>query len=111
MKNEQLLNKTISTNEKVVLTYKDTNSKDYTLILSSSPKIQLSELKEELNTTVNSNQSTETVNNVDNKDNTIIASGKLPQTGINITIIFVILLIAIISLIIYKKYNSYKDIK
>ena len=49
MKNMNLLNKTIATNEKVVLTYKDTASKDYTVTLTSSPTIQLSEVKEDLN--------------------------------------------------------------
>ena len=47
MQNTDLLKKTIATNEKVVLTYKDTKSKDYTVELTSSPKIQLSEEKEE----------------------------------------------------------------
>ena len=60
MKNDQLLNKTIATNEKVVLTYKDTESKDYTVTLSSSPKIQLSEVKEELTATVTYSPNTET---------------------------------------------------
>ena len=43
MKNETLLNKTISTNQKVVLTYKDSVSQDYTVTLDSSPKIKLQE--------------------------------------------------------------------
>lgn len=60
MQNTELLNKTIATNEKVVLTYTDTNSKDYTVTLSSSPKIQLSEVKEELTATVSYDPSTET---------------------------------------------------
>ena len=175
MKNEQLLNKTISTNEKVILTYKDTDSKDYTVILSSSPKIQLSEVKEELDATISYNPSTETsgtvkatiktnkkvnavdgwtlseegttltkvysvnttetvhlvdldnmekdvlvnINNIksvnsdnkNNKEDTTIATERIPKAGINIIMIFVILSIAVISLIIYKKYNSYKDVK
>lgn len=64
MKNEQLLNKTIATNEKVVLTYKDTNAKDYTVTLSSSPKIQLSEIKEELTATVSYDPTTKTTGTV-----------------------------------------------
>lgn len=64
MKNENLLNKTIATNEKVVLTYKDIDNMDYTVTLSSSPKIRLSELKEELTATVNYNPTTETVGSV-----------------------------------------------
>lgn len=175
MKNEQLLNKTIATNEKVVLTYKDTDSNDYTVTLSSSPKIQLSEVKEELTATISYDPTTETtrtvkatiktnkkvnavdgwtlsedgktlsktystnttetvhlvdldnmtkdvlvtINNIksansdndNNKDDTTIATGKLPQAGVSITIIFIILLIVVFSIITYKKYNSYKDIK
>ena len=64
MKNTNLLNKTIATNEKVVLTYKDTNSKDYTVELTSSPKIQLSEVKEELTATVTYNPTTNTTEKV-----------------------------------------------
>ncbi len=64
MQNSELLNKTISTNEKVVLTYKDVNNKDYTLELTSSPKIQLSEVKEELTATVSYNPSTNTTESV-----------------------------------------------
>lgn len=175
MKNEQLLNKTLSTNEKVVLTYKDTDSNDYTVTLSSSPKIQLSELKEDLTATISYDPTTETtqtvqaiiktnkkvnevegwtlsedgktltktystnvtetvhlvdldnmtkdilvtINNIksvnsdndNNKFDKTIATGKLPQAGVDITIIFVILLTVVICLITYKKYNSYKDIK
>ena len=174
MKNEELLNKTIATNEKVVLTYKDTNSKDYTVELTSSPKIQLSEVKQELTATVSydptttttgnvkatiktnkkvnevdgwtlsedgmtltktySKNTTETVHLVDiegmtkdvvvtinniktansgnNKDDTTVAPGILPQTGVNITItIASFTAIIVVAVIFYKKYNGYKDIK
>ena len=175
MKNEELLNKTIATNEKVVLTYKDTNSKDYTVELTSSPKIQLSEVKQELTATVSydptttttgsvkatiktnkkvnevdgwtlsedgmtltktySKNTTETVHLVDldnmtkdviikisnitnstidenKKDDTTVATGILPQTGVNITITLVsIVAIIAVAVIFYKKYNDYKDIK
>lgn len=98
MKNEKLLNKTIATNEKVVLMYKDTDSKDYTVTLSSSPKIQLTEVKEESNAAINN-------------DPTIKATGILPNAGVSIKILFIIVLIILFSIITYKKYNSYKDIK
>ena len=102
MKNEQLLNKIISTNEKVVLTYKDTDLKDYELILSSSPKIQLSEVKGGLTSTSNKNNE---------KDNTI-AKGILPNTGINVVISTVsVITIILIAIVFYKKYSNYKDIK
>ena len=102
MKNEQLLNKIISTNEKDVLTYKDTDLKDYELILSSSPKIQLSEVKGGLTSTSNKNNE---------KDNTI-AKGILPNTGINVVISTVsVITIILIAIVFYKKYSNYKDIK
>ena len=64
MKNTKILNKTIATNEKVVLTYKDIDSKDYTVELTSSPKIKLSEIKEELTATVSYDPTTETTGKV-----------------------------------------------
>ena len=55
--------------------------------------------------TQNSNQTPE------NKNDTTIATGELPKAGINMAIIFLIISIAIISVVFYKKYNNYKDIK
>lgn len=102
MKNEQLLNKTIATNEKVVLTYKDINAKDYTVILESSPKIQLSKV-------------IEAVNNgeikIENNNDSTIATGKLPQAGKSIKIVFIIILAILISIGIYKRYHNFRDIK
>ena len=95
MKNTELLNKTIATNEKVKLTYTDTNEKEYEVILTSSPKIQLSE------------KLIETQGNTD----ATTANTILPQAGINITIIFSLIAIIMISIIIYKKCNDYKDVK
>ncbi len=90
MQNAKLLNKTIATNEKVVLTYKDTGLKDYTVTLTSSPKIQLAEVKVVDDTKLN---------------------GKLPQTGESIIIAISIVIITLVLLIIYRKYRDYKDIK
>jgi len=45
------------------------------------------------------------------KKDTTTATDKLPQTGVSLTIIICLISITIISIIIYKKYNSYKDIK
>lgn len=96
MKNAELLNKTISTNNKVVLTYKDIESKNFTITLSSSPQIQLAEVKEEI---------------IDNNEDNTIAKDILPNAGVSITIGLIMLVITIILIIIYKKYNSYRDIK
>ena len=108
MKNEKLLNKTIETNEKVVLTYKDIDSKDYTVELTSSPKIQLSEVTEQdMNTNLDN-----TNNNQKNGIDTTVAKKKIPQTGMNMVIIMPsITAILLIIIVLYKKYKSYKDIK
>lgn len=110
LKNKKLLNKTIATNEKVILTYKDTAEKDYTVTLSSSPKIKLSEVKETETNTVGKNEiGTNTVGKND-KDSTT-AKGILPKAGTIMTITFAIIGIALFSIIAYKKYSNYKDIK
>lgn len=96
MNNANLLNKIIATNEKIVLTYKDESLKDYTVTLSSSPKIQLSEIKEEVKT-------------ID--EDTTKSKGILPKAGVNMVIIFIILVVSMFSLIILKKYLNYKDVK
>lgn len=93
MNNKDLLDKVISTNEKVVLTYKDTDFKDYTVTLSTSPKIQLSEIKDEL------------------QEDTTIAKTILPRAGLNMIVIIIIGAVVIITVIISKKYKSYNDIK
>lgn len=170
MKNEKLLEKVIATSEKTEMQYINKSGNETTIVLTSSPKIQLSEVKEELNfilsydpttnttgkvmATIKANKkvnevegwslsddgmtltkefsinTTETVhlvdidnmtkdvivkiNNIINKepakDNTT-ATGELPLTGISATIIICLIVTAIISIIIYKKYNSYRDIK
>ena len=102
MKNTELLNKTIATNEKVVLTYEDTEQKEYTVTLTSSPKIQLSEVKEP-------EQPVETPED-DGKDDTTIKED-IPQTGENIAIILGLAVMAISLLIIVVKYRKYKEIK
>jgi hypothetical protein len=106
MKNENLLNKTISTNEKVVLTYKDTDSKDYAVTLTSSPKIQLSKA-EELTTAVTNDSNTGTKNNND----TTTANRVLPKTGVSYSIIIVLVGVILIAIFNFRKNKSYKDIK
>lgn len=112
MKNSNLLNKTISTNEKVVLTYKDTDSKDYTVTLSSSPKIQLSEVKEESTNTKKDNPVKENSvqENSKEKDNTI-ASATLPKAGKSMVIVALALVVLLALMVAYFKYNKLKDIK
>ena len=93
MKNEELLNKTIATNEKVELIYTDVNSQNYFVTLTSSPRIQLSEITKE-----------------SKQDNTT-ATGILPFAGMmNIIFVscFAVLFFGIVALI---KFISYKDVK
>ena len=57
------------------------------------------------NTNKESNSSTKEQDNA-------LPSGKLPQTGVNMTLPIVsVIAIALIAIIFYKTYNSYKDIK
>ncbi len=44
-------------------------------------------------------------------EDTTIAKGILPKTGVYMTIVYVIISIFIISFVLYKKYNNYKDVK
>ena len=103
MKNKEILNKIIATNEKVVLTYTNTEGKQYTATLSNSPSIKLTEIKEENN---------DKTNNVADKntDNTT-AKNPIPQTGANYFVLAVIPIAMIIAIYLNKKKNEYKDIK
>ena len=96
MSNEDLLGIVISTNEQVVLTYTDSSSVEYEVILSSSPQICLTEVTDETNS-----------NSVD----TTTAAGTLPQTGDERLIFFGIALIFIITIIVYTKFHKFNDIK
>lgn len=105
MNNTALLNKTIATNEKVVLTYKDLQEKDYTVVLDSSPKIQLTEVKEESSKSKDGENSKN-----DDKDGTI-ARGSLPNTGKSTIVLLAGISIAIFSIFTYVKVIKSKDIK
>ena len=115
MKNTELLNKTIATNEKVVITYKDKEAKDYEVTLTSSPEIKLSEVE---NTVENNesddndkkDQSTNNTNENNGQDSTT-AKGKLPQTGLNMTAAISLITVIVVAAVMYKMYNRYRDIK
>ena len=62
------------------------------------------------NTNNEENNNTEKPTNTIIEDNTV-ASGELPQTGVNMTIIFCLISITLVSIVLYKKYRDYKDIK
>lgn len=99
MENTELLNKTIATNEKVVFTYQDSDTKEHEVILESSPKIKLAEVKK-----------TENTNGSKKDDDKTTAPGTIPQTGVNITIALSIIVVIAVSIVIYKKYSDLKDI-
>ena len=61
--------------------------------------------QQESSNTLKTNQNLKKIND------TTVATGKLPQAGVSITIIFIIILIILISIVSYKKYYKYKDIK
>lgn len=131
MQNADLVDKTIATSEKVVLTYTDSESKDYTLELTSSPKIRLSVVDEEPEqptqepTEESTQEPTEeptvkptvkpTEQAVQNaqpsKDNTVIKTGESAQTVIIASIVMSLMAVVIISIMIDKKRNSCEDIK
>lgn len=100
MGNTELLNRTMSTNEKVVLTYTDVDSEEYTVTLTSSPKIQLSEVEE-----VVTQPEEPKVDNTEKPEDTTIITGKLPDTGLKIGVVL-LLVISGIGIIAYFEYNK-----
>ncbi len=106
MKNASLLNKTIATNEKTEITYKDADEKEHTVALTSSSTIQLKEEQEQKD-----NNNSQNTGSQPKQDNTT-AKGMIPQTGVNI-VMFVAIMISMLIIIalIYKKYHNCKDIK
>lgn len=45
------------------------------------------------------------------KDDTTVTTGKLPQTGVSMTIVFVIIFAIALALLYYRRYSNCKDIK
>ena len=99
MQNSKLLNKTIATNKKVVLTYNDKDNKKYTVELTSSPKIQLTEIKEKENTTDTNNTTSDIT----------IATKKIPQTGVGIGLTVAIISVAGIVGFAFYKSKKFKN--
>lgn len=95
MKNSKLLNKTIATNQKVVLTYTDKDNKNYTVELTTSPKIQLTEIKEKAD--------------ANNTTDDTIATKKMPQTGESIIAIVAIVAVAGIVGFAFYKSNKFRN--
>lgn len=87
MNNKELLNKVISTNEKVVLKYKDSSTVEHEVILTSSPSIKLIEVQ----------SVEETVEN--------------PPTGLYISLgILIVAIVGGVTFILSKKKNYFSKI-
>lgn len=102
MNNQELLEKTLSTNERVVLTYNDSANTAHTITLENNPKIKLSEENEPVEGT------DEKPSDEKPSDNTT-SDEKLPNTGKKAVKILAIILIAIAGIYGYNKYKNLKE--
>lgn len=89
-----------------------TINKDLTNSAISGNNNNNTETKEENKITDNSiDTKKENNNSAKGQDNTL-SQGKLPQTGVNMTLpIASVIIITLTAIIFYKKYNNYKDVK
>lgn len=85
MNNSGLINKVIATNEKVVLKYKDTKDTEHTIVLDSSPKIELKELEDDT-----------------------VATTALSQTGETVLIVTTVSILAVAAVITWRRYKNMK---
>ena len=85
MNNSGLINKVIATNEKVVLKYKDTKDTEHTIVLDSSPKIELKELEDDT-----------------------VATTSLSQTGETVLIVTTVSILAVAAVITWRRYKNLK---
>ena len=133
MENKNILNKEIATNEKVVLTYKDVDSKEYTVTLQDSPKIKLVNVEEKEEEKQTNDEETakgeeqangeETSKSEAKKENegktskdegkqdSTAASGSLPHAGAGMMLGISILGLLGLGMCAYLKYNKLKDVK
>lgn len=119
-----IFNKEISTNEKVVLKYTDQTEKENEVILTSSPKIKLVEKKENINIGDKNNDEkpstgieqqkpiiTDSQSTTKTPQDTTVAKGILPNTGVSLIIVLSIIVVVIIAIIGLKGWISNRDIK
>ena len=114
--NSALLEKVISTNEKVEVEYKDAEETEKTVTLTSSPKIKLTQ--KEIGSGNGTGGQTGTQqggtggatqggqNGNGNGDNSVFG-GRLPQTGVGIGIGTAIIVVFALGIIFYKKSKKY----
>ena len=113
-KQSPVYNKELATNEKILLTYKDREEKDYEVTLASSPKIKLVEV-EESQTSGKTEEITKDRNEKQEGDSeqkdTTVANGILPNTGVSFIIIIAIMGVCIMAIVGLKGYRDNRDIK
>lgn len=100
MKNANLIDKVINTNEKITVTYSDEEDTQYEIMLSTSPQIQLVKIKE----------NPEVVDPQPGAD-TSQSDRILPDTGENIIYITSTIVLLLIGIVTFKKIRDMKDIK
>ena len=91
MKNVKILDKVIATSEKTELTYINYLDTETTVVSTSSPKVQLTEVKNVVPT---------------EPQDTTTAPGKIAQAGISDTLTFVIFAVVAIGIIGFVKYKK-----
>lgn len=101
MNNTKLLDKVISTNEKVVLTYTDNESKEYEVTLDSSPKVKLTKSEDDKKNNIIGSTDKE---NTSKEDNTI-SKNILPNTG-KIILMWSIAIIAVSGIVAHIRYKK-----
>ena len=113
-KQSPVYNKELATNEKILLTYKDREEKDYEVTLASSPKIKLVEVEESQTSGITENPTEDgkekQVGDSAQKDTTV-ANGILPNTGVSFIIIIAIMGVCIMAIVGLKGYRDNRDIK
>lgn len=98
MSNKNLLNKVISTNEKVVLNYTDSSSIAHEVVLESSPSVKLVKVEEP--------KKDEETPKEDNKETTV----ENPNTGLYVSFTVVGLIAFGVAVITFKKKNYFSKI-
>ena len=109
---EELLNKPISTSEKVELTYtaKQSQEETKTVELTQNPQIELKEINDNNNANNNNNNNIPNTNN-NNQANNINKPVVLPNAGNSIKILLAIAMVIIIAIILKIKITNLKDVK
>lgn len=109
---------TIKTNKKVNkvdgwILSEDGMSLTKTYYNNTTEKVHLIDVdnnETDVNITINNINKNNSNKNNNNKDTTV-ATGRLPQTGLDKVMVFGILAVIIVALVFFKRYYNYKDVK